>query len=131
MWQLAMLPRTRLLGGEGKRGAAAANETTVPLRGDVSFVDEASQTTVWRIVTKKARAKRGPRLQTQPQDGRCGHPLCRKKLCGRLWGMSPPTRPREKGTGLSQGVSLLWTRPRPQKGGEWGPAAVIRRDDSG
>ena len=64
--------------GEGKWGGAAADKTTVQLRGDVSFVDEASQTTVWRIVTKKARAKRGPRLQTQPQDGRCGHPLCRK-----------------------------------------------------
>ena len=34
-------------------------------------------------------------------------------------------------TGLPQGVSLLWTRPRPQKGGEQGPAVVIRRKGCG
>ena len=32
--------------GEGERGAAAVDETTVRLRDDVSSVDEASRTTV-------------------------------------------------------------------------------------
>ena len=45
--------------GEGKRGAAAADETAVRLRGDVSSVDEASRTTVWRTVADEATTKRG------------------------------------------------------------------------
>ena len=45
--------------GEGKRAAAAADEATVRLKGGVSSVDEASRTTVWRIVTDEATAKRG------------------------------------------------------------------------
>ena len=32
--------------GEGKRGAAAVDESTGRLRGDISSVDEASRTTV-------------------------------------------------------------------------------------
>ena len=45
--------------GEGKQGAAAADETTVRLKGDVSSVNEASRTTVWRTITDEATAKRG------------------------------------------------------------------------
>ena len=43
--------------GEGKRGPAAADETMVWLRGDVSSVFEASRTTMWG--TSRTTAKRG------------------------------------------------------------------------
>ena len=45
--------------GKGKRGPAAGDETTVRLKVDVSSVDEASRTTVWRTVTDETTAKRG------------------------------------------------------------------------
>ena len=88
-----MLPRTRLPGGgegagrrdeaaagKGKRGTAAADETTVRLKVDVSSVDEASRTTVWRTVTDETTAKRGSvgrRFACRSQNGRCGPRLCR------------------------------------------------------
>ena len=46
-------------GGKGKQGPAAAGEPTVRLKVDVSSVDEASRTTVWRTVTDETTAKRG------------------------------------------------------------------------
>ena len=45
--------------GKGKRGSAAADETTVRRRGDVSSLDEVSRTTAWRVVADEATAKRG------------------------------------------------------------------------
>ena len=88
-------------------------------------MDEASRTTMWRTVIDEATAKRGI----------VGHRFRRshktaavENLCGQVWGMSSPTRPLGEGgvepetavanedTGLPQGVSLLWRRPRPQKG---------------
>ena len=65
---------------EGKREVAVTDETTGRPRGDISSVDEALRTTMWRTVTDEAMAKkeRGPLLQTQLQDGRCGHHLCGK-----------------------------------------------------
>ena len=125
---------------EGKRGAAAADETTERLTGDVSSVDEASQTTVWRTVTGEAMAKR----ENAGRRFRRSHRTAAEKIrADGLWGMSSPMRPRggrgaeakttaaNEVTGLPQGASLLWTRPRPQKGGERGPAVVIRRDGCG
>ena len=66
-----------------------------------------------------------------------------ESVCGRLGEVSSPTWPQGEGgakpdtaaanevTGLPQGVSLLWARPRPQKGGKRGPAVVIQRDGCG
>ena len=63
--------------GEGKRWAADADESTGRPRGGVSSVDEASQTTMWRMRPGK-KTERGLVLQTQPQEARCGHRLCGK-----------------------------------------------------
>ena len=87
--------------GEGKRGGRP--------RGDVSFVYEAARTIVWRTVTDDVTAgkEHGPPLQTQPQDGHCGHRL-------------------NEATGGPRGASFLWTRPR--KGRE---ARTRRREPQG
>ena len=146
-----MLPRTRLPGGgegagrrdeaargERKGGAAAADETTGWLRGDVSSVDEASRMTVWRTVTDEA-AKRGSVGRRFRRSHRTAAVIIASaEKCGRPREMLLPTRPwGESGaeaettvpnevTGLSQSASLLWTRSRPLKGGEQGPASQRR-----
>ena len=128
--------------GDGKWGTAAADENAVRLRGDVSSVDEAPRTTMWRTVTDEATTKRRSGGRRFRRSHRTAAVIIASagNLCGRPRGRSSPSRPRRERrvepeiaaanevTGLPLGVSFLWTRPRPQKGGERGPVVVIHRD---
>ena len=82
--------------GEGKRGAAAADETTGRLRSDVSSVDEALRTTVWRTVTDEVTAKRGSVGNRFRRSHRTAAVVIAsaENPCGWLWGVSSLTRLR-------------------------------------